>query len=98
MEKVYKSDNERLLAMIVALGGELFVLKAELERLKMALNKHKFVSGQDLDLVAESSEFAFWLSNEEKEFGSHLMNSYTQADQVGQVHDYLTGKHPVMEK
>lgn len=98
MEQLFKSDTERLLAMIMALGGELFVLKAEMKRLKIALNKHEFISERDLDFVAESSEFAFWLSSEEKEFGEHLMNSYTQADKVGQVHEYLTGEHPVMEK
>jgi hypothetical protein len=91
-------ERDSLLSMILELGGELFVLKAEMQRMKMALEEQKLLTSQNLKLVADSSEFALWLAHEEKQFGEHLMNSYTQAEKVGQVHQYLSGIHPVMEK
>ena len=52
------AERDNLLSMILELGGELFVLKAEMQRMKMALEEQKLLTSQNLKLVADSSEFA----------------------------------------
>ena len=63
------AERDNLLSMILELGGELFVLKAEMQRMKMALEEQKLLTSQNLKLVADSSEFELWLAHEEKQFG-----------------------------
>lgn len=64
----------RLLAMIVSLGGEVFVLKAELERLKRSLAERGSIDEAGLERVRHAPEFAAWMAEEERSFARQLLD------------------------
>lgn len=69
----------QLLSMLVSLGGEVFVLKAELQRLRLALAETG-VAGEDaLERIRRSPDFVDWLSREEREFTGALMDPIARA-------------------
>jgi hypothetical protein len=64
----------RLLATCVALGGEVFVLKAELERMKRVLAASGAASADALEAVRREPSFAQWMAQEERDFAAHLLD------------------------
>jgi hypothetical protein len=64
----------RLLEMVVGLGGEVFLLKAELERLKAGMAAKNLVSGSELDAAAQTEAFRQWLAKEQETFALHLLD------------------------
>jgi hypothetical protein len=76
------TDTERLLGMIAALGSEVFVLKAEVQRLKEALRAGGTLTEAQLANAAASPELERWLSEEEKAFGAALMRPFVHPDEA----------------
>ena len=74
------TDTERLLGMIATLGSEVFVLKAEVQRLKHALRSGGSLTDAQLDKAATSPELERWMAEEEKVFGATLMRAFTHPD------------------
>ena len=64
----------RLLEMVVALGGEVFLLRAEAERLRRALAERGTVDEAALDAVAADPDFRAWLAREQTEFTRHIFD------------------------
>ena len=79
------TDTERLLGMIAALGSEVFLLKAEVQRLKDALRSSGAMSDAQLDKAGSSREFERWMSEEEKAFGAALMRPFAHPDEARDV-------------
>jgi hypothetical protein len=75
------TDTDRLLGMIAALGSEVFVLKAEVQRLKHALG----VTQTLLDKAGASPELERWMSEEQAAFGAALMRPFTHPDEARDV-------------
>lgn len=73
-------DTARLMGMIVALGGEVFVLKAQVERLTQALRKSGTVAEDALAEAGKSKEMAAWIAREEKAFGEALLRPFVNPD------------------
>lgn len=69
----------RLLAMLVSLGGEVFVLKAELQRVRLALAEKGGVDEDALERIRRSPDFVAWLAREEREFGRALIDPLARA-------------------
>lgn len=69
----------QLLAMLVSLGGEVFVLKAELQRLRLALAEAGGVGEDALERIRRSPEFVDWLAREERAFTQALMDPIARA-------------------
>lgn len=88
------ADTERLLAMIVALGGEVFVLKAELQRLRMCLASAGLVDDAALATTAESPAYRAWQAGEENAFGRHLLRPFVHPDDASRVGDLVSGVRP----
>jgi hypothetical protein len=72
----------QLLSMLVSLGGEVFVLKAELQRLRLALAAAGGVGEDALEAVRRSPDFVAWLSREEREFTRALMDPIARAREI----------------
>ena len=72
----------QLLSMLVSLGGEVFVLKAELQRLRLALAAAGGVGEDALEAVRRSPDFVAWLSREEREFARTLMDPIARAREI----------------
>jgi hypothetical protein len=74
-------ESARLMGMIVALAGEVFVLKAQLERLSRALEAAGTVDAQRLAAAAAQESMAKWLEAEEAAFSRSLTAPYLEPDQ-----------------
>ena len=79
------TDTHRLLGMISALGAEVFVLKAEVQRLKQALRSGGTLTDAQLESAAASPELQRWMGEEEKTFGATLMRPFTHPDEARDV-------------
>ena len=73
-------ESARQLGMIVALAGEVFVLKAQLERLTRALEAAGAVNPQALATAAADEGMACWLATEEAAFARGLTAPYLAPD------------------
>lgn len=77
--------TSRLLGTIVALGGEVFVLKAQVERLTRALQAAGVVDDAALARVGEDKTMSAWIASEERQFGETLLRPFLQPDLVKNV-------------
>ena len=75
------NDTDRLLGMIAALGAEVFVLKAEVQRLKHALE----VTPTQLEKAGASPELERWMSEEQAAFSAALMRPFVHPDEAVDV-------------
>lgn len=69
-----------LMGMMTALAGEVFVLKAQNERLQRALKKKKVVSDKSLDALNQDKELQAWMLKEREEFAKHLLGPILEPD------------------
>jgi len=73
-------EAARLMGMIVALAGEVFVLKAQVERLTRALEAGGAVDARSLAAAAADEGMAKWLEAEEAAFTRGLTAPYLDPD------------------
>jgi hypothetical protein len=73
-------ESARLMGMIVALAGEVFVLKAQVERLTRALEASGAVDAQKLAAAAAQDGMTKWLAAEEAAFSRGLTAPYLDPD------------------
>lgn len=73
-------ESARLMGMIVALAGEVFVLKAQLERLSRALEAAGMVDAKRLAAAAAEEGMKKWLAAEEAAFSRSLTAPYLEPD------------------
>jgi len=73
-------EAARLLGMIVALAGEVFVLKAQVERLTRALQAAGSVDAKRLAAAAADEGMVNWLAAEEAAFSRGLTAPYLEPD------------------
>ena len=74
--------TSRLLETIVALGGEVFLLKAEIERLKLALAGKNVLQSSELESAAATLAFKTWLDKEQVSFSKSLLDPISRAAQT----------------
>ena len=70
----------RLMGMMTALAGEVFVLKAQNERLQRALKKKKVVSDKALDSLNQDKDLQAWMLKEREEFAKYLLGPILEPD------------------
>jgi hypothetical protein len=89
----YFSDPavSRLMGIVLALSGELFVAKAEVELLKRALIARGVVTDDALEQVNESSEMQSYLVAERTQYAEHLLEPIRQPDMSMEQHWALFG-------
>ncbi|MGE0313355.1 MAG: hypothetical protein AB7P21_17230 [Lautropia sp.] len=63
-----QSDSSRLLGMVMALAAEVFVLKAQNERLRRALQERDLVTDAQLAAAGDGEDMQAWLAAEEQTF------------------------------
>ncbi|MGQ0509117.1 MAG: hypothetical protein ACT4P9_00765 [Betaproteobacteria bacterium] len=73
-------EAARLMGMVMALAGEVFVLKAQVERLTRALEAGGTVDPQKLAAAAAAEGMAKWLEAEEAAFTRGLTAPYLEPD------------------
>lgn len=85
-------DSARLLGMIVALAGEVFVLKAEIDRMKIALNDAGVLDEATLDSAGASKEMQQRLRAEEEAFASTVLRPFAHPDDIPDVSRFMSEK------
>jgi hypothetical protein len=90
----YFSDPavSRLMGTVLALSGELFVAKAEVELLKRALIARGVITDDALDQIHESAEMQDYLVAERNQYASHLLDPIRQPDLSMEQHWALFGE------
>lgn len=80
--KLGERDPEaaRLMGMVMALAGEVFVLKAQVERLTRVLEAGGAVDAQRLAAAAADEGMKKWLEAEEAAFSRGLTAPYLEPD------------------
>lgn len=73
-------EAARLMGMLMALAGEVFVLKAQVERLTRALESGGAVDAKRLADAAATEGMAKWLDAEEAAFSRGLAAPYLEPD------------------
>ena len=66
-------DISRLMSTVVALGAEVFMLKAELKRLQMTLAQSGAADDKALQRTGEGAAFNAWLEQEQAAFARNLL-------------------------
>ncbi|MDO8278787.1 MAG: hypothetical protein Q7T63_11750 [Burkholderiaceae bacterium] len=75
-----EGNTGRLLGVVMALAGEVFVVRAQQERLMRALQERGAVDAALLDAVGASAGMRQWLEQEEKTFGRSLLQPFLDPD------------------
>jgi len=83
------ADTGRLLGMVVALAGELFVVKAQLERLTRALDASGVLDTARLAAAGESEGMQAWLATEELALTRAVLRQWTAPDIAVNVADRM---------
>jgi len=73
-------DSARLMSVILSLAGEVYVLKSELQRLRLALGERQLLDDGALEKAGQSAAMAAWFATEEAEFGRALLSAFTSPD------------------
>jgi hypothetical protein len=73
-------ESARLMGMIMALAGEVFVLKAQVERLTRALEAGGAVDAARLAAAAKEEGMQLWMAKEESAFARNLTAPYLEPD------------------
>jgi hypothetical protein len=81
----------RLMGMVVALAGEVFVLKASHQRLLKALESRDALAAEELDRAASDSEVVQWMAAEKDAFARALLQPLLEPDIAQKLHDELFG-------
>lgn len=74
------AQDSKALGMSFALASELFLVKAENERLKKVLVSKGVLSEADLATVGDSQDFNKWLSKEQTEFSRWIFQAWLETD------------------
>lgn len=85
-------DSARLMGMITALAAEVYVLKAEVQRLRLALEASGATSAAELERAGQSPAMRDWFSAEEAAFGQALLRPFTHPDEAPDVSGRMGGR------
>jgi hypothetical protein len=83
------TDSARLISMIVALAGEVFVMKANNECLRRALIAQGRVDTDALDREATSDAMKAWFAHEEQAFAQAILEPLIAGDKTINVVDEM---------
>ena len=81
--------TSRLLGVITALGAEVYVLKAVVHRLTVALESQGILSDEILGAAAASQAHLAWQAEEEKVFAAELLRPWLEPDEAPDVRRFM---------
>jgi len=79
----------RLLGVITALGGEVYVLKAMVHRLTAVLESQGILTDDILREAEESEAHRAWQVEEEKTFAAELLRPWLEPDVAADVRRFM---------
>ena len=84
------STDARMFGVIMALAGEVYVLKAEVQRLTEALGQGDLVDNEALEAAGESEAMEAWLATEQKNFTAEILRPWLEPDAVSDVRHFMS--------
>ena len=88
----------RLMGMVVALAGEVFVLKAQNQRLTEALRAADALPEEALSQSGDTDAMAQWLAEEGDAFAAAIMAPLIEPDMAQRRHDEIFGTGTIAKK
>jgi hypothetical protein len=85
-------DSARLLGVVMALAGEVFVLKADVARLTAALKEQGGIDDAMLERAENSPAFREWMATEQAAYGRALLRPFTHPDEAPDVTRFFDAK------
>ena len=85
----HDATTQRLLGVLTALGGEVYLLKALVNRLTVALEQQGVVSDNVLSLAAASDAHLAWQAEEEKVFAAEILRPWLEPDAAPDVRGFM---------
>ena len=82
-------QTDSLVSIVMALAGEVYVLKAEVERLKTALAEKAVVDHDDLQQAGDSQPMQAWLAQEQGAFTADLLRPWLEPDAALDATSYM---------
>ena len=83
--------DAQLMGVVMALASEVYVLKAEVERLTRALTDADAIDSAALDAAGKSDAVQNWMETEQKAFLEHLLRPWTEPDAAADTRDLMSG-------
>jgi hypothetical protein len=71
-------DISQVMSTVIALGAEVFMLKAELKRLQLTLSESGLIDEKVTQLSGEGAAFKAWLAQEQNTFAQNLLDPVSQ--------------------
>jgi len=84
----------RLMGMVVALAGEVFVLKAKNERLARALQRQNVLAADAIEDAGGDPELVRWMAAEKDEFAAALLRPLLDLDIAQKLRDEMLSRAP----
>jgi hypothetical protein len=82
--------DARMFGVVMALAGEVYVLKAEVQRLTDALGQGGLVDNETLESAGQSEAMAAWLTAEQKNFTTAILQPWLEPDEVADVRHLMS--------
>ena len=82
--------DARMFGVMMALASEVYVLKAEVQRLNAALEQGGLVTGDALEAAGQTEAMAAWLSAEQKTFTADLLRPWLEPDPIADVRHFMS--------
>ena len=76
------ADTSRLLGMLFALSAEVFVLKAQVQEMKVALRAAGMLGDAALTEAGASAEVAQWIADEGNKFSAAVLRPFAHPDEA----------------
>jgi hypothetical protein len=82
--------DARMLGVVMALASEVYVLKAEVQRLTEALGQGGLIDNEALEAAGQSEVMAAWLAAEQKNFSAAILQPWLESDEVSDVRHLMS--------
>ena len=83
-------SEARMFGVVMALASEVFILKAEVQRLTAALAAKNVVDDAALDAAGQSEVMAAWQSQEQAAFTAELLRPWLEPDPIADTRPYMS--------
>lgn len=82
-------NDARMMGVVMALASEVYILKAEVQRLTAALTQSDLVTNEALEAAGESEAMEGWLAAEQKAFTTELLRPWLAPDPVADTRPFM---------
>lgn len=83
-------NDARMMGVVMALASEVYILKAEVQRLTNALAQNDLISDEALEAAGQSEAMEGWLAAEQKAFTAELLRPWLAPDPIADTRPFMS--------